>query len=176
MHNVWFIDGTINLPRSQGNISYSTITLLSSPLSIGGNSYISCSSIDRSGSILQANTIGVNATDLTLTNSTIKNFDIGLRITPSSLNTATISTTNFYSNFQYNIDNKGAYNVAATDVFWGTNDEGVIASKINDYWDDINYGEVLYTNYALNPLFAEIGCPPYEDYWEETIQPLHWRK
>jgi hypothetical protein len=177
MHNVSFIDGTINLPFHQADISYSTITLRAPPLLIGGNSYISCSSIARSGSILQVDTIGLNATGLILTNSTIKNFAVSLQIVSTYLNTATITTTNVESNSKYNIDDKGVYNVTATGVYWGTTNAGVIASKINDYWDNINYGEVVYTNYALTHLPAETGCRPYVDQeFEETTWSTYWGK
>jgi hypothetical protein len=129
------------------------------------NSRILCSSIGLSGLNLDTNTVGLVATSLKLQKSTIKKFAIGIRIVPPGLNTATIFETNFQSLSSINIDNKGAYNVMATNNYWGTNNGAIINNKILDYWDDIHYGEVIYSNYSMSSLPAETGCTPYEQ-WE----------
>ncbi|CAF1055558.1 unnamed protein product [Adineta ricciae] len=177
MRNVSFTDGVIYLPYHQAQIVYSTITLRS-PLTINGTSTILCSSVGRSSSIVQANSLGVDAAGLSLSRSTIKNFDIGLRVRPVSVYAVNISQTNFQSNTQYNIDNKGTYDVLATGNYWGTNNAATITNKINDYWDNINYGEVFYNNFTANPLAAETGCAAFDEnqYTTTTPPPYYWGK
>jgi len=160
MRNTSFVEGSLNLPYYYTDIAYSDITLTSS-LIVGGSSIISCSSIGRHNSVPQASTVGIIALGLTMTNSTIKNFDTAIRASPPLRNTVTISNTNFRGNSLYNIENKGAFNITATGNYWGTNNNGVIVNKIFDYWDNINYGDVLYTGYASSLLPAEAGCPAY---------------
>ncbi|UJR27178.1 hypothetical protein I4U23_008474 [Adineta vaga] len=178
MRNVSFIDGDLRLPYHEAKIMYSNITVRS-PLTINGTSTISCSSIGRSGSISQTDSVGIIAAGLILSRSTVKNFAIGLRVRPLSINSVNISESNFYSNTQYNIDSKGIYDVTATGNYWGTNNAGTIISKINDYWDNINYGEVLYNNFATSSLAAETGCEPYEEgayNYQTTNSPYPWGK
>lgn len=160
MRNVSFVEGSILFPFGNADIAYSTITLTSSFV-MGGNSQISCSSIGRAGTVVQESSVGIVALGLTITNSTLKNFATGIQVSPSQTNQVTISKTNFLSNSVYNIENKGAYNVTATGNYWGTNNGGVIVGKIYDYWDNINYGDVIYTNYTSTSLSAETGCPAY---------------
>jgi hypothetical protein len=114
-----------------------------------GNSLILCTSISRSGLISQSNTLGLNAAGLQMQKSTIKDFAIGLQISPPDINTAAISETNFLSLSNITIYDKGAYDVMATYNYWGTSNLGVINKKIVDYWDNIYYGEVIYSPVRL---------------------------
>ena len=160
MRNVSFLDGNLTFYTRTVDIAYSNITV-TTPFAVGRDSNISCSSIGRSGLVTQASSVGIIASSLTITNSTIKNFDTAMQVAAQGLNKIMITKNNFYGNSIYNIVNKGAYDINAIGNYWGTNNEGVILNKIYDYWDNINYGDVLYTNYASNPLPAEAGCPAY---------------
>ena len=160
MRNVSFLDGNLTFYTRKVDIAYSNITV-TTPFAIGRDSNISCSSIGRSSSIKQASSVGIIASSLTITNSTIKNFNTGMQVAAEGLNKITITKNNFIGNSLYNVENKGAYDINAISNYWGTNNVGVILNKIYDYWDNINYGDVLYTNYASNPLPAEAGCPAY---------------
>ena len=168
MSNTTFHNGAIKLPRSSVRIAYSKITLASTPLQMGGISSISCSSIRPSPSNQEANQIGVNATALQMTQSSISNFYIGLRVTPSSADSVTISRSSFRTNQLYNVDNIGAYNVNAQGNWWGTANGGAIQNKMNDYWHDIHFGQVLYANYSTTVLQAEEGCAAYDPSLSQT--------
>jgi len=52
----------------------------------------------------------------------------------------------------YNIENQAANDINATGNWWGTTDTGVIDSRIFDYYDDFNYGKVLYTPIATSEI------------------------
>ena len=160
MRNVSFLDANLTFYTRKVDIAYSNITV-TTPFGVGRDSNIYCSSIGRSGLVVQASSVGLIASSLTITNSTIKNFDTAMQVAAEGLNKIMITKNNFYGNSLYNVENKGAYDINAISNYWGTNNVGVILNKIYDYWDNINYGDVLYTNYASNPLPAEAGCPAY---------------
>jgi hypothetical protein len=167
--NTNFTNGALSTNTLTANVFYSTITLVQPPFSMTGNSLILCTSISRSGLISQSNTLGLNAAGLQMQKSTIKDFAIGLQISPPDINTAAISETNFLSLSNITIYDKGAYDVMATYNYWGTSNLGVINKKIVDYWDNIYYGEVIYSGYSLNVLPAESGCAPNEG-WDVSTQ------
>ena len=174
MRYVTFIDGSITFTNGQTDISYSNITLTVPPLALNGSSIITCSSISRSDSIPQQNTTGINARNLRLLRSTVKNFAVGLQIATTSLYNVEISQTNFIDNSAYNLENRGPYNIRVSDIYWGTNNTQTILNKIIDYWDNINYGYVISTNDALSPLLVETSCyatttPPVETGTYATI-------
>ena len=160
MRNVSFLDGNLTFYTRKVDIAYSNITV-TTPFGVGRDSNIYCSSIGRSGLVVQASSVGLIASSLTITNSTIKNFDTAMQVAAEGLNKITITKNNFIGNSLYNVKNQGIYDINAAGNYWGTNNVGVILNKIYDYWDNINYGDVLYTNYASNPLPAEAGCPAY---------------
>ncbi|CAF3751184.1 unnamed protein product [Rotaria socialis] len=159
--NVIFQNGSLILPVSNVAIMYSTIVLGVPPLVLGDNSIISCSSIKRFSSVLQASTTGIQATTITITQSSISSFEVGLQVTPLSMQTSSISSSNFISNSQFNIQNVGVYDVQAAGNWWGSSNDTAIHNKIYDYWDNINYGQVLYSNYSNVKLPAENDCPSY---------------
>ena len=160
MRNVSFLDGNLTFYTRKVDIAYSNITV-TTPFGVGRDSNIYCSSIGRSGLVVQASSVGLIASSLTITNSTIKNFGTGIQAVAQGLNKIMITKNNFYGNSLYNVENKGAYDINAISNYWGTNNVGVILNKIYDYWDDINYGDVLYKKYSTKALPAEAGCPRY---------------
>jgi hypothetical protein len=153
-----FQKGGIKMPYASVMISQSTVSLLSLPLDMGSRSTISCSSIVRSPLIPQTNTTGISATDLRLINSSVSRFHIGLRVNPTYVNTVSISNSNLESNTLYNIVNVGPYDIIATGNWWGTTNLQTIKAKINDYWQNIYIGEVLFGNYSSSRLLAERSC------------------
>ncbi|CAF3921684.1 unnamed protein product [Rotaria sp. Silwood1] len=159
--NVIFQNGSLILPISNVAIMYSIIVLQAPPLVLGDNSIISCSSIKRASSVLQMNTIGIQATTTRITQSSISSFEVGLQVTASTIPTSSISNSNFIANSLFNIKNVGVYDVQATGNWWESSNDSVIHNKIYDYWDDINYGQVLYSNYSSVKLPAENDCSPY---------------
>ena len=64
---------------------------------------------------------------------------------------------NVYNNktydFHYNLkgDQPAAHN------YWGTSDVNAIDNHIYDYWDNINYGKVIYSPFAATPYKIVIG-------------------
>ena len=158
IRNSTFIDGSIAYQNGSTEISYSTITLATPPLSLGRSSIITCSSISRSDSIPQVNTVGISAIGLTLDRSTIQNFAIGIYTYPTYNSTINIIDTNFIGNSMYTIENKSIYNVNTQGVYWGTNDSSVVIQQIKDYWKDINYGFVQQSASASNMLIIGTLC------------------
>jgi hypothetical protein len=57
-----------------------------------------------------------------------------------------ITHSNFYKNSLYNIQNLGNSDINATGNWWGTKNN--IGKTLYDYWDNINYGEIVHTNDA----------------------------
>lgn len=157
-----FRNGSIQLKDYTGQIIYSNITLAQPPLSITRSLTVTCSSIERVSSVQQSNTTGIIAKVLRMTRSSINNFNVGLRVNRSSVESVNITNCNFENNILCNIDNIGPYHVNATGNWWGSPDSVVIARKILDYWDDIHFGIVSTSNHSLSKLGAERECPNYD--------------
>jgi len=95
-----------------------------------------------------SNTTGVLAGSISIVNSSIFNFNVGLSIFTYINPMGSISNSNFYKNSLYNIMNLGNSNVNATGNWWGTKTN--VGDTLYDYWKNINYGEIFYNNFALN--------------------------
>lgn len=94
--------------------------------------------------------------------SNIKNTNTAIKINTNS--TLTVDSTNFDYNSVYNIQNLSASNIFARNNWWGTTDATAIASKIYDYYDNINYGIVDFsTSLASNSytVTLQIGSNGY---------------
>jgi hypothetical protein len=105
---------------------------------------ITCSTITRVGG--NSNSTGVLAGSISITNSSIFNFYIGLSIYIFSEPMGNIINSNFYNNSLYNIQNLGDLNVNAIGNWWGTQTN--IEDKLYDNWDNIRNGEIFFNNYA----------------------------
>lgn len=138
--------GSISTMDHQSSLIASDITLAQSPLVMGDNSNILCTSVTRKIKT-NLNTIGIDASSVTIKDSSIYNFQIGIRVFDAS----TIASSNIYKNSLYNIENRGTSDIQAEGNWWGTSIEINIDSKINDYYDhNINLvGKVIYSNYSL---------------------------
>ena len=80
----------------------------------------------------------------------------------------TISNCKFTGNSTYNVENRTTNSITATDNWWSTIDVAVIKIKIWDYYDDINYGEVV-----LSPLLmTEEGPSNYVPVVDVLVNPL----
>lgn len=130
----------INLPRSDYGFIISNSTLSCST----GTYILKCKNLTMTSTEINGNN---SATGIELfggTNrihkSNIKNTNTAIKINTNS--TLTVDSTNFDYNSVYNIQNLSASNISARNNWWGTTDATTIASKIYDYYDNINYGIV----------------------------------
>ncbi|TRX37297.1 T9SS type A sorting domain-containing protein [Flavobacterium sp. ZT3R18] len=139
----------INLPVARLEISESEINYNTSNGLIFGNGKFECSQItgNNIGTAIKITGGGYMWGNFVMTNSTIKNNSIGLEITNSNI--VTIDNSNFYDNTTYNIQNKSSKNITAINNWWGTTNTTAINNSIYDYYDNINLGQVDYTNYRL---------------------------
>jgi hypothetical protein len=130
----------INLPGSDYGFIISNSTLSCST----GTYILKCKNLTMTSTEINGNN---SATGIELfggTNrihkSNIKNTNTAIKINTNS--TLTVDSTNFDYNSVYNIQNLSASNIFARNNWWGTTDATAIASKIYDYYDNINYGIV----------------------------------
>lgn len=133
----------INLPRSDYGFIISN-----SILSCNTGTYVlKCKNLTMTSTEISGNTsstsIELFGVSNKIHNSNIKNNSTALKINSNS--NLTIDSTNFENNSVYNIQNLSANNITAKNNWWGTTDASVIASKIYDYYDNINYGIVDYS-------------------------------
>ncbi|CAF0857489.1 unnamed protein product [Adineta steineri] len=139
-----FDNGSLVLRNYKVDLISSNISLAQSPLVIGTNSIIQCSSITRTTETNE-NMIGIEANSIIIKESSIYNFRIGIRM----FKTCTILSSNIYNNLLYNIENQGPYTIQAKENWWGTTNETEIDNKIYDYYDNLNFGQVVYSNYSM---------------------------
>jgi len=158
----------INLPRGEVNIEGSIINYNSTTGIILGHGEVICSKItgNNTGTAIQKhnpwNTGTFPTNSLTITSTTITNNSVGIDILSTDF--ATINNTNIISNSNYNLKNYTINNINAKNNWWGTTSTSIIDNKIFDYFDDINYSEVDYTNHlassydntVCNPLITSI--------------------
>jgi len=122
--------------------------------------------------VMQRNNIAENETGIyTLSNNIAVSWNdiadngAGIEIGFGSNQSSTITYNNIYSSVTYNIENRGSKDVIATNNWWGTTDTATIDSKIFDYYDDFNYGKVLYDPIAPSELdFTEPNAAPVLDW------------
>jgi hypothetical protein len=93
---------SISIINHQTSLISSNITLAKSPLTIDDRSKILCISITRSIET-DLNRIGIEADHVIIKDSSIYNFEIGIRVFKASI----ISSSNIYDNSLYNIENQG---------------------------------------------------------------------
>ncbi|XHH07767.1 MAG: hypothetical protein ACFCUE_09310 [Candidatus Bathyarchaeia archaeon] len=89
-------------------------------------------------------------------NNTIANNSIGISISfPSSYVASTLNSTiaynNIYDNTKYNFENKQENTINVTYNWWGTTDTQTISQTIYDYYDDFNFGQVIYYPFLTAP-------------------------
>lgn len=130
----------IDLPRSDYGFIISNSTLSCST----GTYILKCKNLTMTSTEIIGNNSGTGIELFGGTNkihkSNIKNTNTAIKI--NSNTTLTVDSTNFDYNSVYNIQNLSASNISAKNNWWGTTDATTIASKIYDYYDNINYGIV----------------------------------
>jgi hypothetical protein len=120
-------------------------------------------SLDATDSLTITHNLITNAeTGLTIGNATVKDNTIVDCKTAIQLNKAaapTLSGNNLLNSSQYNLKLSGELNVDASNNYWGTADQGAIASSIYDRKNDFNLGTVTFTPFltAANP-----NAPPLD--------------
>jgi hypothetical protein len=82
--------------------------------------------------------------------TTLVNNHIGVSREDNNL-TFSITNSNFFHNLTYNLQNNSEEGISGIYNFWGTTDIIEIEELIYDYFDDINLGEVDFSNYQIVP-------------------------
>ncbi|MBI4648298.1 MAG: T9SS type A sorting domain-containing protein [Bacteroidia bacterium] len=154
------VNTPVNLPSAKVEITSSVINYNTSNGLIFGNGFIQCSQILGSGSGTAVKITGYNGYNIggnvLIKNSTINQNSIGIEI--SNANTMTIDSSNFDYNSSYHVKNLSTKNIIAKNNWWGTTDLTTIANKIYDYYDNINYGIVNFSN-LLYSIYNSQNCP-----------------
>ena len=147
------INTPINLPSAYVSVSNSVINYTGSNGLIFGNGFIENSQLIGNDNGVAVKITGYSGYNIggtvTISNSTIMQNLVGIQIT--NANVITIQNNNIIDNATYNIENLSAQAITATYNWWGTADSVEIAATIFDYYDDINYGIVDYSNYLTSP-------------------------
>ncbi len=112
-----------------------------------------CSTIEGTGYGVAVQLFGGNNI---IHNSSFKNNTIAIQ--NEYVNSLNIDSSNFLNNSLYNVKNYCTYTVNARRNWWGSTDSITIASKIYDYYDNINYGKVIFSNW-LNTTHTAVYCP-----------------
>lgn len=94
----------------------------------------------------------------TICKTTIIQNAIGIKVTGAD--SLTLQNNNFFNNATYNMENLVWKDIVAINNYWGKSDSSEIAAKIFDYYDDINYGTVDYSNYFTFPDPTSPISPP----------------
>ncbi len=149
----------INLPSANFQVSSSTFNYNNSTCLLFGNGIIDCSQIIGSNNGTAIEITGYSGYNIggsvSLNNTTLKNNLKGIKIT--NANVVNIDSCNIYNNSTYNIENLSTKTITANRNWWGTTDPAVITNQIYDYYDNINFGMVNYSNY-LTVLNTKTPC------------------
>jgi hypothetical protein len=95
-----------------------------------------------------------------ITHSLLQNLGTALRFTNESSSTLHLNHNNFVNNSFWNVICDSTYGIDAQDNWWGTADSLTIFTKIKDYYDNLNDGEVVLGNWAQQPdTNAPISAP-----------------
>ncbi len=142
------VNTPLHLPAARVEVSSSTINYDTSNGLVFGNGTFECSQITGNNVGTALKITGYNGYNIgnsvVISNSTIKDNAIGIDI--ENANVVTIGSSNIYNNATYNIKNASVENIAATNNWWGTTDTATIDNTIYDYYDNINFGVIDYSN------------------------------
>jgi len=106
--------------------------------------------------------IGLITTSQIIENTTIKNFDIGISIREDdklftiNRDDRIIVNCNIWQNSTYNVENKLSSDWIADHNYWGVTTREEIEELIYDYYDNIDYGEIIITEWLYEP---DTNCP-----------------
>ncbi|MDO9184923.1 MAG: T9SS type A sorting domain-containing protein [Bacteroidia bacterium] len=149
----------INLPTATVNISKSIINNTASNGIIFGNGAIASVKQMGNNTGIAFEITGYSGYQIggyvSITNSTISENAIGMKI--SNANSVVMDSCNFISNSVFNLQNLSSSGVTAKNNWWDTTNTAAIASKIYDYYDNINVGQVAFSNYLASQQPAPAG-------------------
>ena len=83
------------------------------------------------------------STYASITYTDISGYEIG--VIGFEPNEYVFNHNNIHDNSQYNFKKSGSTDITVDNNYWGTTDTSTINAKINDYYDDLNLGKVLFT-------------------------------
>ncbi len=141
------VNSPINLPSASVSIKNSEINYNGTIGMRFGNGTITTSSVTGQGTGVGVEITGMSGYNIggsvVITKTTIQNNEIGIKI--SGANQVSIENSNLEGNTSLNIENKTTQDILAANNYWGIIDAPVIANTITDYYDDINFGKVVYS-------------------------------
>ena len=161
LENSLMLNSTLDLPSATVEIRKSSIYFQGGGITLGNGL------IDSTELTGNSNGTGLKITGyygyniggtVNIKHSTISNFDKGIQITGAS--TINIQHNNILNNATYNIENVSPNNITGTFNWWGTTDNAEIAKLLYEKNDDINKGEIVYTNYLSDPNDIAPVIPP----------------
>ena len=160
--NSHLINTPIDLPAANVSISNSIINY-SSMLGVKfGNGTITNSSIIGNGDGVGIEITGLAGYNIggsvTISNSMVNRNSIGIKLIGA--NVVTLQSNNIFGNATFNVENRTWKDITATSNYWGTADSSEIAATIFDYYDDINYGKVIYSPFLISPDTTAPISPP----------------
>ncbi len=184
-----FISNT-TFDLSSGHLQISDSELIAPE---NGTTHIRVETIDINSSVLDGQNTdqaiiisgnnGVNGRNSSIIDCTLDSYSNAIEV--NRFNNFNFSSNNFLNISNLIIVNKWSSDINASGNYWGTTDESIIADKITDGVDDLNYGFVDFSGYLSAPTYE--GNPPsdftleypvngstipYEDInfeWEESI-------
>ena len=156
-----FDNTTLNLPAARVESNSSVFNFDGSFGLIFGNGTFECSQISGNNTGTAIKITGYDGynigNNVVFSNSTIKDNSIGIDI--ENANEISISNSNIYNNSSFNIRNTSIENISAMNNWWGSAEANTIESKIYDYYDNINFGIINYSNYLNNLEDISSNCP-----------------
>jgi hypothetical protein len=124
----------------------SGVSIFKSTIQYIGDYSISCKNLSMDSTSITGNGTGIGLQlygNNNISASTITNNGTGIRIMDQA--DLTVQNSKMLNNTTYNIENLSAEGITATDNWWGNIDVAEIKTKIWDYYDDINYGKVVFS-------------------------------
>jgi len=180
---VKFANTSLNLPNARVSIeqcSFSASSLATSFIVTIGNGSIKKSTFQGTSVINGLKITGYSGYDLNgsvlVENVGFETLNEGIEI--SNFGSIQIDQSNFIDINSYNLVNTSNKNVDARNNYWGTADELVIQNRILDLYDNINYGEVNYSDYVVLPFIIDPLPVPMEVFKgiHQNGTLLHWSK
>lgn len=142
----------INILRS--NIYYDFLP------SYSDSAMLKCSNLKMICSTVEGTGYGIAVLlyggDNIIYNSSFKNNTIAIH--NEYINSLYLDSSNFINNTLYNVRTYSSYAINARRNWWGYTDSISIASKIYDYYDNINYGKVFFSDW-LSSIHTPTYCP-----------------
>ena len=148
-----------------------TLTILDTVISYGSGPVVDCNtgdyakncSVQHSTIIGGGSNIGIDLTNGNVVDTLIQDTAKAIRIAPNQYviaSGASVTNSNLINASIYTIENRTTKDISALNNYWGTADENMIKQKIFDYYDDINFGKVIYFPFLISPDTTAPISPP----------------